>query len=111
VVAIEKAEETWTASIHFKIEISRTNREALVSLHETLKKYTGNCQAYLHLRSADNSDAIIALPSTMRLKAGGALMRDVNELLGYKAVETLCMAAKTEPRPNNYRSQRFHNGR
>ncbi|MBW2470038.1 MAG: DNA polymerase III subunit alpha [Deltaproteobacteria bacterium] len=108
VVAMEKAEETWTASIHFKIEISRTDREALVSLHEILKKHTGNCQAYLHLRSADNSDAIIALPSSMRLKAGGALMRDVNKLLGYNAVETLCMSAQTETRPNNYRSVGFN---
>jgi hypothetical protein len=44
----------------------------------------------------------------MRLKAGGALVREVNELLGYNAVETLCMAAKTEPRPNKYHSERFH---
>jgi DNA polymerase-3 subunit alpha len=108
VVAMEKAEETWTASIHFNIEMSRTDREALVSLHKILKKHTGNCKAYLHLRSADNSDAIIALPSSMRLKSGGALMRDVNELLGYNAVETLCMSAKTEPRPNNYRSGWFN---
>ncbi|MGD9119940.1 MAG: DNA polymerase III subunit alpha [Desulfobacterales bacterium] len=108
VVAMEKAEETWTASIHFNIEMSRTDREALVSLHQILKKHTGNCKAYLHLRSADNSDAIIALPSSMRLKSGGALMRDVNELLGYNAVETLCMSAKTEPRPNNYRSGWFN---
>ena len=111
VVAMEKAEETWTASIHFKIEISRTDREALVSLHKILKKHTGNCQAYLHLCSADNSDAIIALPSSMRLKAGSALMRDVNELLGYNAVETLCMSANTEPRPNNYRSGWFNKSR
>jgi DNA polymerase-3 subunit alpha len=111
VVAMEKAEEIWTASIHFKIEVSRTDRAALVSLYEILKKHTGNCQAYLHLRSADNSDAIIALPSSMRLRAGGALMRDVNELLGYNAVETLCMSAKTEPRPNNYHSGWFNKSR
>jgi hypothetical protein len=47
----------------------------------------------------------------MRLRAGGALMRDVNELLGYNAVETLCMSAKTEPRPNNYHSGWFNKSR
>ena len=100
-----------TASIHFNIEISRTDRETLVSLHEILKKHTGNCQAYLHLWNTDNSDAIIALPGSLKLKAGRALMRDVNELLGYNAVETLCMSAKTEPRPNNYRSGWFNKSR
>jgi hypothetical protein len=39
----------------------------------------------------------------MKLKAGGALTREVNALLGYNAVETMCMAAKTEPKRNNYR--------
>lgn len=111
VVAMDKAEETWTASIHFKVEISRTDRSALVRLHEIFQKHTGSCQAYLHLRSADNTDAIIALPNSMKLRAGGALMREVNELLGYNAVETLCMSAKTEPKRNNYHSQRFRNGR
>jgi DNA polymerase-3 subunit alpha len=103
VVAMDKAEETWTASIHFNLEISRTDREALAKLHEILKKHSGGCRAYLHLRSPENTDAIVALPDSLKLKAGGALTREVNELLGYNAVETQCMAAKTEPRRNNYR--------
>jgi len=31
------------------------------------------------------------------------LTREVNELLGYPAVETLCMVARTEVKNNNYR--------
>jgi DNA polymerase-3 subunit alpha len=103
VVAMEKAEETWTASIHFNLEISNTDREALAKLHEILKKYPGGCRAYLHLRSPENTDAIVALPDSLKLKAGGALTREVNELLGYNVVETQCIAAKTAPRRNNYR--------
>ena len=103
VVAMDKAEETWTASIHFNVEISRTDRDELEKLNGILKKHPGACRAYLHLRSPDKTDSIIALPTTMKLKAGGALTREVNELLGYNAVETLCMAAKTEPKRNNYR--------
>jgi len=101
VIAMNKAEETWTASIHFNVEISRTDRHALEKLNEILKKYPGTCRAYLHLRSPDHTDSIIALPDSMKLKAGGALSREVNELLGYSAVETLCLAAKIEPRRNN----------
>ncbi|MDH3878589.1 MAG: DNA polymerase III subunit alpha, partial [Desulfobacterales bacterium] len=109
VVAMEKAEETWTASIHFNVEMSRTDREALEQLKGILKKHSGTCRAYLHLHSPEKTDSIIELPDSMRLKAGGALVREVNELLGYNAVETLCMAAKTEPKRNKYRSERFHN--
>ena len=105
VVAMEKAEETWTASIHFNVEMSRTDREALEQLKGILKKHSGTCRAYLHLHSPEKTDSIIELPDSMRLKAGGALVREVNELLGYNAVETLCMAAKTEPRPNKRFSQ------
>ncbi len=103
VVAMDKAEETWTASIHFNVEMSRTDRDALEQLNAILKKHSGTCRAYLHLHSPEKTDSIIALPDSMRLKAGGALVREVNELLGYNAVETLCMAAQTEPRPNKYR--------
>ncbi len=103
VVAMDKAEETWTASIHFNLEISRTDREALAKLHEILQRHPGGCRAYLHLQSPENTDSIVALPDSLKLNAGGALIREVNELLGYNAVETRCMAAKTEPKRNNYR--------
>ena len=107
VVAMNKAEETWTASIHFNVDISQTDRHVLEKLNGILRKYPGTCRAYLHLRSADQTDSIIALPDSLKLRAGGALSREVNELLGYSAVETLCMAAKTEPRQNNrFRQQR-----
>ena len=108
VVAMDKAEETWTASIHFNLEISRTDREALAKLHDILQRHPGGCKAYLHLRSLENIDTIVALPDSLKLKAGGALVREVNELLGYNAVETKCMAAKTEPKRNHYRSERFN---
>ena len=103
VVAMDKAEETWTASIHLNLEISRTDREALAKLHEILKKHPGGCRAYLHLHSPENTDAIVALPDSLKLKAGGALTREINELLGYNAVETQCIAAKRTFSRNNYR--------
>jgi DNA polymerase-3 subunit alpha len=90
VIPIDKAEETWTASVHFNLELSRTDREILTDLHAILERYPGGCKAFLHLRDADRTDSIIALPERLRLKAGGALMREVNGLLGYRAVETRC---------------------
>jgi len=92
VIPIKAAEETWTASIHFNLEISRTDRETLSELHDILKRHPGSCPAFLHLRSPDNTDSIIALPDTLKLKAGGDLTRAVTGLLGYSAVETRCSA-------------------
>ena len=103
VVPMDKAEETWTASIHLNLEISRTDRAMLEKLNDILKRHPGGCRGYLHLHSPENTDSIIALPDSLKLKAGGPLTREVNELLGYPAVETLCMAARTEVKNNSYR--------
>jgi DNA polymerase-3 subunit alpha len=92
VIPIGKAEETWAASVHFNLEISRTDREGLENLHDILKRHPGLCPAFIHLRSPDNTDSIIALPDGFKLKAGGPLTREVNGFLGYQAVETRCSA-------------------
>ena len=92
VIPINKAEETWAASVHLNLEMSRTDREGLENLHAILKRHPGHCPAFLHLRSPDNTDSIIALPDALRLKAGGALTREVNSFLGYHALETHCSA-------------------
>jgi DNA polymerase-3 subunit alpha len=89
-IPIEKAEETWTASVHLNLELARSSRETLAELHAILRRHPGGCRGYLHLRSPDNTDAVIALPDSLNLKAGEPLQRDVNEFLGYRAVETRC---------------------
>jgi DNA polymerase-3 subunit alpha len=92
VIPINEAEETWTASVHFNLEISRTDRENLADLHAILERHPGTCPAFLHLRSPDNTDSVIALSDALRLRAGGALSREVNTFLGYHAVDTRCSA-------------------
>jgi DNA polymerase-3 subunit alpha len=90
VVPIEKAEETWTASIHFNLDKNKTGKDLLLRLNDILKRYPGSCHAYIHLLSPEETDTVIALPDTMKLKAGSSLTRAVNELLGYNAIETIC---------------------
>jgi DNA polymerase-3 subunit alpha len=92
VIPVDKAEETWAASVHFNLEISRTDREGLENLHVIFKRHPGMCPAFLHLRSIDNTESIIALPDGFKLKAGSALTSEVNGFLGYHAVETRCSA-------------------
>ena len=106
VIPIDKAEETWAASVHLNLELSRTDREGLENLHTILKRHPGLCPAFLHLRSEDNTDAIIALPDAFKLKAGGALTREVNGLLGYHAVETLCSAVISSAALNGVNGRR-----
>jgi DNA polymerase-3 subunit alpha len=90
VIPIDKAEETWAASVHLNLETSRTDREGLENLHAILKRHPGQCPAFLHLRGPDNTDAVISLPEGFKLKAGSSLTREVNGFLGYHAVETRC---------------------
>jgi len=93
VIPMEKAEETWTASIHFNLDLTRTDRALLVRLHEILKRHPGSCKGYVHLLEPDKTETIIALSDALKLKAGLSLVRDVNGFLGYNAVETVCSSA------------------
>ena len=115
VIPINKAEETWSASVHFNLEISRTDRETLTDLHTILQRHPGACPAFLHLRSPDKTDSIIALSETLKLRAGGALSREVNNFLGYHAVDTRCSAVPAASALNglnrNGRKEKpFHGG-
>ncbi len=100
IVPIEKAEETWTASIHFNLDKNKTGKDLLLRLNDILKRYPGSCNAYIHLFSPEETDTVIALPDTMKLKAGLALTSAVNELLGYNAVETICDSEYKEKKEN-----------
>jgi DNA polymerase-3 subunit alpha len=98
---MEKAEETWTADIHFNLDVTQTPKELLVKLRNILEKHPGSCQAYLNLRDPGKTEIIIALPDTVKLKSGLALRQEVYRLLGYNAVETVCSPVTPSPRFNN----------
>jgi DNA polymerase-3 subunit alpha len=88
VIPIEKAEETWTTSVHVKLDSSIVNRDSLVQLCEVLKKFRGTSATYLHLIIPQRTDTIIALSDTVRVKACPDLAEAINNSLGYSAVET-----------------------
>ena len=101
VIPMEKAEETWTADIHFNLDLTHTPKDLLVKLRNILGKHPGSCQAYLNLRDPGKTEIIIALPDTIRLKPGSALRQEIYGLLGYHAVETVCSPVTSSPRFNN----------
>lgn len=111
IIPIDKAEETWTASIHFNLDVSRIDRSSFVELKDILQRFPGSCRGFLHLRDPEKTETIIALPDHMPLSAGSALTREVNQYLGYPAVETVCSEAISSPGNNGPNSNsRGYNG-
>jgi len=111
VIAMEKAEETWTAAIHFNLDLSRLNTAELKELNELFKRHPGNCRAFIHLQDAGKFDTIIALPESIRLMPGRALGRDVSRLLGYPAVEMVCSVATNGSAMNQANNHYRGNGK
>ncbi len=93
IVPIQKAEETWTVSIHIKLDIANTNRKQLEALHSVLKKHPGACQGYLHIEDPKMAEAVIALPDYLQLQPRASLRKEVNVCLGYQAYESVCSKA------------------
>ncbi len=101
-IEMDKAEETWTAAVHFNLNIHRLEKAVLEKLYAILKSHPGTCRAFIHLLDPQKTDTMIALPETLRLKAGSTLFHDINSLLGYNAVETVCTAAESESSSKNF---------
>jgi len=106
IIPIDKAEGTWTASIQFNLEMSRTDRKLLSELKDILKKHPGSSRAYILMRGDENVETTIELPDDMKLKAGSSLTRDVKALLGYDAVDTVCSSVSSSLKNNNANGNR-----
>ncbi|MGD8241445.1 MAG: DNA polymerase III subunit alpha [Desulfobacterales bacterium] len=89
IVAMDRAEETWTASVHITLDSAMVTADMLERLHQLLRKHRGSCRTFLHLLNGQQSETVIAAED-MALKAGAALDREVGALLGYAAVKTVC---------------------
>ena len=108
VVAMEKAEETWTATVHIHLDVDKADRKFLQELRRVLSNNAGSCQAFVHLTQQNMFETVLKLPEDLRCKAGGALRREVKTLAGYDAVNTVCAAAIPQA---NGRRDRNWNGR
>jgi hypothetical protein len=57
----------------------------------------------------EKTETIIALPDTLRIRAGAAFTREVNSFLGYNAVETVCTSAKAPAEAANGKNRKGRN--
>jgi len=100
VIPMDKAEEIWTTDIHFNLDINKIEKATLIKLNQILTKHQGSCRAYLHLYDPENTETIIAVSDNLRLKASPLLFSEVNRLVGYDAVETVCVSAEESAQYN-----------
>ena len=104
IVPMDQAEATWTASIHLKLDMHRTDPDLLVEIKDLLVQYPGACRGFIHLVDSEKTETVIALPETLKLNASASLKREVDRLLGYRVFETRCQKAKTMGRQNSFGS-------
>ena len=108
IIPIQKAAETWTANVHFRIELARSDREQLEQLNEVFKRHAGTCKGFLHFFQPGQAEAILALPDSARIRPGRRMEREVNGLLGYRAVSTECSQIPvSNGNPGNGNRNRF----
>lgn len=116
IIPIREAEEKWTAEVCLNIDLSHTSKDMLVKLKDVLARHKGECSGYLHLKDADKTNTVVALPDNLKLSPGRLLEREVNALLGYRACETRSGGVIKLEQLNNsgngskYRRGRFNNG-
>jgi DNA polymerase-3 subunit alpha len=101
IIPIDKADEIWSASVHFVLDLNRTEKASLVQLHNILKRHFGSCKAYIHLQNPGKTETVLALPDNLKLKPGASLAQAVNGFLGYNAVKTVCNPATSYSKPNH----------
>ena len=99
-IPVEKAEAMWTAKIQFTIDAERSDKAALTELSEILRRHPGDCQGVIRLKMPEAVEAVLAMAENWRIQPGEALNREINGLLGYPAVETLCGEINAAPDGN-----------
>jgi DNA polymerase III subunit alpha len=109
-IPIDKAEETWTANVHFHIDVMRTEKNTLMGLRDILERHPGSSPAYLNLQVPEKSEVVMVLPDTMKVKPGPDLRRDVNRFLGYSAVKTVCGPIFSSGNKGNHAKGKVYNG-
>jgi len=105
-VEMDKAEETWTASIHITLDTTKSDKKTFIELRDILKRHIGSSTAYIHLVDPKKSESIIELPDTMKINTGSSLNRELKAFLGYNAVDTKCSPIVAAPKPNNRQRMR-----
>jgi hypothetical protein len=82
VLPLARAHAESIRQVHVRVPLANVGRDALAVLREVLAAHPGPCDAFLHLEGRDESDTVLALPTSLRVAAGGEIVNAVEQLLG-----------------------------
>jgi DNA polymerase-3 subunit alpha len=80
-IPLSKALENPYKQVRFMVNADKVSSETIISLNETIKKYHGNCDGYLHIING-KSETIIYLGDEMRVDINEKLKKEADSILG-----------------------------
>ncbi len=102
IVPLEKAEETWAETLHINLDLTVIQRETLKKLRYILGRNSGASPVFLNIDCPGHVRIVISLPEHLKTKIGSSLTVDINDLLGYNSVTTVCGQAVSSSKSRNY---------
>ena len=86
VLPLARAHAESIRQVHVRVPLASVGRDALAVLKDVLAAHPGPCDTFLHLERDDDSETVLALPVSLRVTAGGAIVNAVERLLGAGAM-------------------------
>ncbi len=109
-IHMEKAEETWVAAVNINLDITRTDEDDLDALRKIFENHAGRCRTNIYLVDPDKTAVEVALGDDFQLKVDTSLIREIEDLLGYSAVETSVAPVNPGVKHNNSRNGKYGYG-
>jgi DNA polymerase-3 subunit alpha len=92
------------------VDPESSDRETLTRVQRALKRYPGPCRGFVHICLKDQAEAVVSMTESLGIRYCDAMIREVNAIFGYNAVETRCIDAAAAMR-NSELNGRRNNGR
>jgi len=86
VLPLARAHAESIRQVHVRVPLASVGRDALAVLKDVLAAHPGPCDTFLHLERDDDRETVLALPASLRVTAGGAIVNAVERLLGAGAM-------------------------
>jgi len=96
IILMDQAESLWTESVHFNIDINKTDKRDFLRLREIMEQHPGSCISYIHLSCPEKYEVTLELPESLRLEVNSLLDVKVKKLLGQNGMKTIPGQMRTE---------------
>src|SRR5947199_186192 len=86
ILPLARAHAEAIRQVHVRVPLAGVGRDGLAVLKEVLAAHPGPCDTFLHLERDDDRETVLALPASLRVNAGRAIVNAVERLLGAGAM-------------------------